>query len=119
MPNAKQTKKQIVVAKPKPSKPKLKRNYDKVRIVRKTGAPTKANIVKSATSNLAHARWSVTRKEYQAILKKLLATKTKRTKPKPLSKDSNSKTKSISKVTNASDKELFGMPRIQHKKRQK
>ena len=50
MPNAKQTKKQIVVAKPKP-KPKPKRKYGKSRVVRKTGAPTKPNMVKSATNH--------------------------------------------------------------------
>ena len=74
MPKAKQKKKQIVVTKPKPSKPKPIRKY-KNRIIRKTGAPTKPNMVKSAARNLAHARWSVTRNEYQSILKKLPANK--------------------------------------------
>ena len=104
MPKAKQTKKQIVVAKPKPSKPKLKRKYGKARVVRKTGAPTKPNIVKSAASNLAHARWSVTRNEYKAILKKLPANKSKLTKSKPLTTNTKTKTNTgVQPVTNLFD----------------
>ena len=119
MPKAKQTKTQLIVPKTKPSKPKTKRNYDKARVVRKTGARTKANIVKSAASNLAHARWSVTPKEYQLILKKQPVTKINRIKPKPLTKDSNSNKRSAPKVINVSDKELFGIPKIKRKKKKK
>ena len=113
MPKAKQTKKQIVVTKPKPSKPKPIRKY-KNRIIRKTGAPTKPNMVKSAARNLAHARWSVTRNEYQSILKKLPANKSKLTKSKPLTNKTKSKTKHV--VRNATDVELYGMPSYRKKK---
>ena len=113
MPKAKQTTKQIVVTKPKP-KPKLKRKYGKARVIRKTGASTKPNMVKSAARNLANARWSVTRNEYQAILKKLPTTKSKLTKSKPLTNKTKSKTKNV--VRNATDVELYGMPSIRKKK---